>query len=365
MAVGAATGQELYEAALSGHRQAFESIASIDAHVRTQTTFKSKNGEPQTNQREGEWRQSGVKVRWNERYLNPNARARGGKKAGGAGPPRDVKREEETDGAVVDGLLTTIKSRRQSDGYADKFGFLELASKGQPAFIDLWSRAGFLVQESPRLSLLDVLEHREWVKRIEHAELDGLKCLHVFASPDKLNVEAWLSVSHGFLVRRMLVSHRAFTREDSYLEYETDSFQEHANHVFFPLHTAMRIYLRGDEAGKPSGGITDAFFDVKSINEPIPDDTFRLTIPEGTRTVDRRSGTTFVMGIQGKASESEPIQPIRVMPEPQAAVVSGYNLWNWMTLSAVLGVVLGAAVIWRVFSRRSLRWFSMQRESGS
>lgn len=116
--------------------------------------------------------------------------------------PEPVEVREETDGTVADGVVTAIRSRKQSDGYADKRASLQVATNRQQGFLDLWHRMGCLVQSSPRVLLADVLDNRDWVKLAEFVDLDGLPCLHATCEcADGNNVETWLSIRHGFMVK--------------------------------------------------------------------------------------------------------------------------------------------------------------------
>jgi hypothetical protein len=225
--------------------------------------------------------------------------------------PEPVELRIVTEGLVVDGVVTELHSMKQSDGYKQTTASLAVASNRQYSSADVWQRAGCLVQSNPRVLLADVLDHPDWIKRAERGELNGVPCVHVDCHcADGNQVEAWLSIRDGFMVQRLRVGRQGF--DNTYIEYENDSFQDHGNGVYFPRHSFMRIYKKGDEPGKPTGS-HENFFDEVSINGPIAPERFVLTIPPGTRTMDWRDNTTFVMG-KGKAPSGDyPVDQIRTL----------------------------------------------------
>src|SRR5262249_54428714 len=145
--------------------------------------------------------------------------------------------------------------------------------------------------------------------------LDGEPCLHVrCAGPREVKVEAWLSVRHGFWVKRLLMPGKSSDGTPSWL-WENDSFHEYPNGVFFPGHSITRTYYQVNAVAEPSV-IMEVFWKVLSIKEPIPEESLRVTIPEGTPTQDGRNDTLFVMGPDGQPSPAHPIQSLRrLLPE--------------------------------------------------
>jgi hypothetical protein len=346
-------GDDLLQIAVAGHRQAVESIRSIHARMRIETSWQDeKTGKVLSISRRGEWWQLGSKCRWKELLVERGTSPKLSKT--GDLLKQTVDRETDTDGAIVDGLQTELISRRQSDGFADTGAVLEVPENEQATFVDLWSRGAFMVQDGPRLTVLQLLEHRDWVKSIELAHVGGLRCLHATcARPDGLNVEVWLSIEHGFLVNRMLVGRATFAPGTRFIEYETDSFQDCGDQVFFPRHSVMRIYHEGDAPGKPTGGVTNTDFDNLSANEGIPDEVFRVVIPEGTRTIDKRNKTVFVMGTDGAPSPSHPIEPLITLSNSQQVAVASSESRSWLTWFIIVAIVTVAAglVIWRTTVR--------------
>jgi hypothetical protein len=302
-----AAPDDLAEIARVGHRQVIDGIATFHARLHSTGSWRAAKGEPQNVTSQGEFWQSGPSIRWRDVMIDPKSPPKYSK-----GPnPEPVELRMETDGLVADGIVTGIHSLKQSDGYEQKSATLDVASDTQHSHIDPWQRSGCLVQSRPYIRLVDVLAHRDWIKRVEVVDVEGLPCLHVECEPEGKKVEAWLSVRHGLMVKRLRVGKGPLERGNSYFEYENDSFKDLGHGMFFPAHSFMRMYEKADEPGKPTG-LNETFFDFVYINEPIPADTFRLTIPLGVRTFDRRTGKMFVMGKDGRPSpaQAEPIRSI-------------------------------------------------------
>src|SRR5262249_19691018 len=159
---------ELLQAAKNGHRQARESITSITARIRIKTVNTGEDGRTITVENKGEWFQAGSSVRWKETLVQDASPVNLKK-------PEDIQKqlkvEVATEGAIVDGLVTCISSREQADGLRSKGAVIAVSNGTEAGFIDLWSRAVFLVQDKPRESFLDVIENNDWVKNVEAVNL--------------------------------------------------------------------------------------------------------------------------------------------------------------------------------------------------
>jgi hypothetical protein len=343
--------EDLIQVARAGHRQAVESIASIHAKLRTETVSRTDDGAIRITTRRGEWWQSGPKVRWKEVLIDPTGSPKLRKKGEKA---RTIHVERQSEGALLDGLRTVIMSRKESNGDPVAGAVLEVAQSRHHASIDIWSLAGFLVQDSPRLALLDIFESRDWAVTVESLEEDGVAYLRATCEgPDQNRVQAWLTPSQGFVPKRVLIGRGRgnFDPNQWLIVHETDAFQDHGGGVFFPLHTVMKIHKPGDTLGNPTGPVTNTFFEEVSINEPISDDTFRLNVPEGTETTDKRIGKVYVMGSDGKPSPKEPIYDLRTVPfGPSIAVEPTAKplCQTWVTsVLIVLGIGAVGIFIWR------------------
>ena len=133
-------------------------------------------------------------------------------------------------------------------------------------------------------------------------------------------------------------------------EWENDSFQEYPNAVFFPGHAVTRSYDQVDGVAKPTL-IMEASFEILSINEPISEESLRVTIPEGTPTQDHRNDTLFVMGPDGQPSPAHPIESLtRLLPEAVASPWGGG--WTGWLVGIVVGLAAAGAILWRVYRAR-------------
>jgi hypothetical protein len=134
-------------------------------------------------------------------------------------------------------------------------------------------------------------------------------------------------------------------------EWENDSFKEYPNAVFFPGHSVTRSYDLVTGVAKPTL-IMEAFFEVLSINEPISEELLRVTIPEGTRTLDHRNETLYVMGPDGQPSPAHPIESLRgLLPEEVVA-----SSWRGRWALSLAGIVIGlaaCAILWRTYRART------------
>jgi hypothetical protein len=345
---------DLLQVVRAGHRQAVESIASIHAKLRTETVSCTEGGAIRTTTRRGEWWQSGPKVRCKEVRNEPT----GSPKVIRKGERVSVDVETQTESAFLDGLRTVIISRKESSSDPVTGAVLEVAQNRHHVSIDVWSLAGFLVRDSPRVALLDILDSRDWAVTVESLEEDGVTYLRgTCEGPDQNRVQAWLTPGQGFVPKRVLIGNGRgdFDAKQWLIAYESDAFRDLGGGVFFPSHTVMKVHKPGDTLGNPTGPVTNTFFEEVSINEPISDDTFRLKVPEGTNTTDKRIGKVYVMGSDGKPSPNEPIYELRTVPfGPSIAVEPAAKpLWQpWITaVLIVLGAGAAAIFIWRRTSR--------------
>jgi hypothetical protein len=347
-----ARGEDLLQVAREGHRHAREAITSIHLAIQVKTTTSEKGKGNQTTSIQAEWWQSGQSYRVREQIRR---RARPIRLKPGEKPSKLVDLETTRDSSSLDGLATDVETVETKDPAGDSKdigAIIALARGVEDRGLSPWRRTGFFVIDSPSLSLLDILESREWVKDVTSISLDGEACLYVrCAGPKEVKVQAWLSIQHGFWVKRLLMTAKAFDGPPDW-EWENDSFQEYPNAVFFPSHAVTRSYDQVDGVAKPTV-IMECFFEVLSINEPIPEDSLRVTIPEGTPTQDHRNDTLFVMGPDGQPSPAHPIQSLRSsLPDPELASSWGSHWTGWLA-GIVIGLAAAGAILWRVYRART------------
>jgi hypothetical protein len=350
---GSIRGEDLLQVAREGHRQAREAITSIHLAIQGKNTIWEKGKNAETVSARAEWWQSGQSFRRREqtRERRRPIRLKAGEK-----PSKLVDLETTTDISSLDGLATDLETVETKDPGVDSKEIgasIALARGVEDGWLSPWRRTGFFVSDSPSVSLLDILESRDWVKDAASVSLDGEPCIYVrCAGPNEVKVQAWLSVRHGFWVKRLLMS-KAFDGPPDW-ERENDSFKEYPNGVYFPGHAVTRSYDLVNGVAKPTL-IMEAFFEVLSINEPIPEESLRVTIPEGTPTQDHRNDTLFVMGPNGQPSPAHPIQSLRrLLPEAEEVVATSWRIpWAGWLAGIVIGLGAAGAILWRVYRART------------
>jgi hypothetical protein len=352
--VNATQDAELISAAATGHSQARLSIVSIHAQMRNITLMRGKNGTRGRILRNCEWWQLGSDVKWKVFTLNERLRP---------GPPHTPSTQADPTTwpqcdtcAINAGRLTMFGSKTTSQGVRIRGASLATARDGDTGFTDLWSRAGFLVQEKPRVSLLDVLKDHRSVRHIAYEGARGTeKTLHMVGTlANDLNVEAWLSPRHNFQMTRMITWYGKDPRASARLEYVTHAFCEPQPGIFFPQHSTLRSYGPGDPAEAPRI-ITDTFFDDVTVNIPLDRGALELIVPEGTPTFDLDNQITYTMGKAGQPSAQSPVRPLsdRLIRMGGDGPPTGTTVRpaRWYRAGAIAMCVAAVAVVWTVRRR--------------
>lgn len=313
--VSAADQIETLEKVRQMYAQGRGAIYSIRAKYRAVTRVRTQRGAGSTIIRTCQWLQRGPDYKW-QLSLREEATApvelRKGVAVAAPGP-----RESEMMGSVIDGKKSTIQSQKDANGLKLMAGSLGMARENEAQFIDLWSRAGFMVRDRPPVSLLDVLNREDWLKDMGIIETNSEKTVHIVARrSDGLNVEAWLSPKHCYFMTAMIVRHGENPATASEIHYRTHSFREHANGTVFPERTTMSVHRPGERGREPSV-TTDTYFDSVTINSPVDISEIRVDIPEGTTTFDFTKQTRYVMGRDGQPSPEHGVRPLK------EAIISG------------------------------------------
>jgi hypothetical protein len=340
---------DFLELARRGHRQTRDSITSIHAKMRTVTTASILGKTKPVESTISYW-QSGTSYRWQAASIDPEGRSR---ISTGGSPPDVVQVETLTDSAVADGRFTSLVRKNQSDGQKGISGTLGAANPRDTSGVTVWSRAGFLVEDNPPRTLLELLEDNNAVEECRF--ITESDCVYVrLNGPSDLGVEAWLCARHGFLIKRMLVYRHKLRPKGTYVEYENLSFKEFPGPIFFPTHSIMTGHFAEDKKGQP-GVVVDTQFEALSINERIPPETFRLEIPEGVPTHDRSRNVFFTMGRDGKPMPNQPIVPVDAQPGPVGIARPSHRppTLRWIVAGgSFLLVALGSWFLWRRRARR-------------
>jgi hypothetical protein len=321
--IGAGDDQLRIEAA-KGHRSARESILTVHAHLVVQTD--SEVGAKRTVRRIGDWWQDGKQVHWIETAIDSAARPLI-PTTNSANQNKIIETEEITEGQVLDGVTSTLAKRKDANGNVQVAGFSAATAK-DTGFFDIWSRAGFVVQDIPRTTLLQLLDDPSCIKDIQR--VNGVIKVVIVHSGRKL--EAWLDPRHGYLATRILVYHSDKEGAKPMVQFSAESTEAFGSSAFFPTKTIMKIYGDTGYPNSPLFSTTTDFSDIQ-INRPIETSKLNFVVPSGTPAIDRRNNTSFVVG---KNNRPDPKQPIISIPDSigrqatrQVTPASALNWWPW------------------------------------
>ena len=206
LASAAGQSADLLQLAVHGHRQACESIRSIHVRIRTDSITVDKSGKSDRTTIHGEWWQSGQSYRWQEHSARrgPLMTKDGAPTGGSRGQKATIVTQDAvTDGCVVDGLMTFVSKVTQPGGLSRSSAAIGLADGHEASAWNPTNRVALVLSDNPHVTMLDVLENREWAKEISEVELDGVPCLRIKCpgSGERSPLQAWLSMRHGFLVK--------------------------------------------------------------------------------------------------------------------------------------------------------------------
>jgi hypothetical protein len=353
---------KLLEAIQRTYLQGRSAIYSLHATFRIVMEQRTNSGAASRKFRTCQWWQCGADYKW-QGTVQPAA-AHSQNPAGRTSRQPAVRRETVI-GSVVEGKRTCFDKRFDASASVITAATLEVAKGIDEAGIyDLWSRAGFRVQDRPARTLLEVLNTAEWVKEVKLVKTGPEETARVrCVCPDGLNIDAALSPRHGFLMKRMTVWRGGEKPSAVRMEYETDEFVQPQAGVFFPKHTTYRVYGRGQNDRAPQC-VIDSYFDSVIINAPLDPKQLRVAIPAGTPVFDFTNQQTFIMGKDGRPDPETPVQPlqeIRLAPRPPKQPTAVHRpLW---VLSGVLATAGLFAVAWML--RERLRFLVPVRKKAS
>jgi hypothetical protein len=325
-----ADDSDLLELVRAGHRQARESIVSIHAQYRPKSASRNKIPDLV---RDIEWWQSGTSFRWRNIEKGIDVPRRDRTDSSPKKKHETTKADVTTEGFVVDGILKSVKRMVVDGKTATPAVDVATPQSLPPAFADLWTRAGFLVSEKPRISLLDLISNPECIKLAQNEDLDGEPCIRVeCTAPENQYVQAWFARRAGFLAKRSKIHYGKPDKSTRYLEFEVTVFREHEGGLFFPERTFMRYY-DGKDPNTPRE-VTETVFELVEINKPIRKEDLLVQIPSGSQVIDRQQNLAYTMGKDGKPSPDHPIVPI---PDPAAlqthAIPKDPNRnWTWWAI---------------------------------
>jgi len=144
----------------------------------------------------------------------------------------------------------------------------------------------------------------------------------------------WLAVDKGYVVRRIRHGGAFQTTWQTDVQYrQDDSFG------WLPSDWALTEYGRD---GRTLVTTTVTVAGVR-LNEAVPDETFRVTFPPGTRVGDSVARKDYSVGPDGTWHEVDPAALIRFAGHPEPP---GLGVWwqlalfAWLGVAVVLGVLL-------------------------
>jgi hypothetical protein len=250
---------------------------------------------------------------------------------------------------VESGERTQLKSTQL--GVNKKVGIKELAKGGEKSFADLWTRAGFVLQQSPYLTIADAIADTANIKSARYVRnADDEEDPEItYGSPSGFIAKVLLSHRHGYLVSRIRKWQGPMNDSVTRTQFTVQLFKEHEPGVFFPQ-KAHQLVMFGDATdSKPSYDISVEFLKV-AINKDIRKADLHVAIPNNTPTIDKVKNISYVMGPDGKPSPNRKINDL--LPPVQGqnadlAEIAIFDQWRvilWILVILCPGVFF--AVIW-------------------
>lgn len=203
-----------------------------------------------------------------------------------------------------------------------------------------------------------LLEQATRVKKVERKSIDDREMIVVALAVEMTvrervgvwDVEIHFDPGVNHLVRKTIYTIGGLRHED-----EVVRFKECAPGLFFP----ERVVRNSTEDGKPYGGSTTEFFDIR-VNQPLPADIFQFRYPHGVMLTDTIRNTRYQVDSEGNPISKETAMGRGPPPPPlgEAAPRPGtesleeprsFTRWILPVSLGILGLAAGAAVLrrWR------------------
>ena len=302
-----ADDDQLLEVLKEGHRNSLAAIQSIYCkYDLTTTTDEGKII------RRAEWWQQGSDIRWSvvEQTI-PKSPADLQRKPVQTMMPASFK--IITDGYNSNNELALFHSQYNNNQNLMKGVRISPAKPNyDPGVIDLWTQVLVSVVERPPMTLADLLERRESVQAVRTIKLDRQLAYEIdLVSPAKRRLSVTVMPRYNYLVKKLVVHGLPENRGLRY-EGEVVTFRECRPTIFFPMEIRSGFYRPGSQTSQIS---TVCRMNTVQINDVLPPETFRYTIPPGMSVIDDRNGTSFIMGEGGKP-KGTPIPAPQVPEKP-------------------------------------------------
>ncbi len=242
-----------------------------------------------------------------------------------------------------DGMFKRIDRNDQSKNQYGQF----FDHTGQYHSFSIW-RDGFLESNHEAVERLKTKP-----LKYEGIELiSGDPCHKISMDQGNATEYFWFDPKKNYLIRR--TQYHPNYNKKIYFEREVEKFIEPKPGVWFPSQTISRQ----SRSGKMVIFGRTTFRNVV-VNGPIPDSTFQLKFPVGTKVTDNRAGTYYVVG-----ENEEPVGPVipkavpRNLSPAEVQMPTGVSLpgqsegtptWVWAVVGAsVLATsAIGYGLWWR------------------
>lgn len=251
------------------------------------------------------------------------------------------------DTAVKDGVSTTV--RPGFHGPTERAqATIAHSSPGTISFSDFRSRCLDFVQDSPPLTVSDVLDDTSNVRSCERLDA-GRYSLQYDVEPG-CTAQIWFDSKKNFMVDRIDITYTENPRFAG-ISQEVVEVVEAQPGIWFPREVDLKQFRRDESSGKT---IEPKFANRMivtelAVNESLPEDAFEVTLPPGTEVSNEITGKLVFWGVDGPASEEMPLPNLQTPPEMSLTEKDGRSSRSvWViTVNLVLVAIVALIVLVR------------------
>jgi hypothetical protein len=327
-------------------KKAFEeyvgSVRTLSATIKVETKYNDK-GSQKLRLRHSEWVQIGENYRSSEDFEAPSSPAHFPVR--GKDVPTEVDRKETKIKSVVDGNMTQVEKRMEGGKVTYRGAVKGIWNPIDDDFMNIWTRAGFVVNSNPKITVLDILKNAKGTSEITEVKdsQDGSIKL-----TSRLQGQGRVVIVFGpkpqYRVREVVFSAWSDAAVSPIWEYAITSYFETKEKLRFPDKIVFRSYAQG-KSGQVVTSTSLTTLSNLQINTPVNPSKLSVQIPSDYPIVDRTNQTVAVADATGKRM---PPIPLEVLAPP---VMSAYG---WRTYVWVIAIA-GAGILGLLFVLRGRR----------
>ncbi|MFO0807891.1 MAG: hypothetical protein U0746_04640 [Gemmataceae bacterium] len=217
-------------------------------------------------------------------------------------------------------------------------------SKGFFGYSDVWLTALFthFGMNGQVYSLDELLAGPHKLRSAAEVTVDGRQLTYLDIQTGEIRNELWFDPSVNYLVRKRLVTDSSHGQSRGGAEVR--GFTEVSPGLYFP--SEVRLIVVGRDGHETPSTYGTSFRDIK-VNLGVPDSTFSLAFPEGTRVIDGIQGREFRVGSGGKLEPDNSKQVTTTLltsippAEPTPVTERGNGFASWLTPVSVAVLLVG------------------------